>query len=296
MSDSPTAPTPRLVDAVRLQFRINHVNHRANANGLMLSPGDEVIVHTDQGRQLATIKGPTERQTVSGPPLPRVLRKLTERDRTIAEDNEQLERRALRFALEAVEDLDLSMKLIRVQAMHGGSRLLFYFTADQRVDFRALVRRLAAEFQTRIEMVQIGVRDSTQLIGGIGPCGRELCCSTFLDDFQPISIRMARQQGLTISPDKLTGMCGRLMCCLVYEQKVYRRLRSALPRAGQSVSTPDGEATVREVNLISKELTVALEDGATRRFHLRDVDRAAPARPSPEDLAPLWDGDPPRKR
>ncbi len=297
MSQEPLKPDEkRLVDVVRVQFRVNHVNHQANANGLLLSPGDDVIVHTDQGRQLATILSPVQRQTVTGPQLPRVLRQLGDHDQSIARDNRQLEGQALRFALQCIDDLQLPMKLIRTQAMHAGSRLLFYFTADGRVDFRALVRRLASQFNTRIEMIQIGVRDSAQMIGGIGPCGRELCCSTFLDDFDPISIRMARQQGLTLAPEKISGMCGRLMCCLVYEQKVYRRLSQRLPRAGQEVSTPQGPATVEQVNLISKKITVSLDNGNRRQFELQQLRRSTPLSGPSDDLTPLWEDGPPRKR
>src|SRR5690606_31916253 len=160
-----------------------------------------------------------------------------------AKTNENIERDAYRFGIERIRARNLPMTLIRAQFMQDGSKIVFYFRAEGRIDFRDLVKGLAHRFRARIEMHQIGVRDGARMLGGIGPCGRELCCSTFLDNFEPVSIRMAKDQGLTLNPKKVSGMCGRLMCCLVYEQQLYRRMRTRLPRSGQAVATEFGKGS-----------------------------------------------------
>ena len=291
----------RLADVTVVQFRINHLRHLVDARQLRLAPGDQVIVDAHHGPAIAEVVEPVERRLVDTE-IPQILRQASSQDIERADKNEALEKRAHRFALECIRNRRLEMKLVRTQYMQDGSRIVFYFSADGRIDFRALVRDLASEFRTRIEMRQIGVRDGAQMIGGIGPCGRELCCSTFLDHFQPVSIRMARQQGLTLNPSKISGMCGRLMCCLVYEQKIYRRLKSSLPRAGDEVRTEKGPATVCDVDVINRRVTVELTDDQ-RRITLPINDVAA-ATESDTDISShdgardekLWDGDPPRKK
>ncbi len=289
----------RLADIATVRLQLNHLRHDVDARQLQLCVGDQVIVDTRHGPTIAEVIEPVERRLVDSDIAP-ILRKATDSDIERAEANEALEERAHRFALECIRERNMEMKLVRTQCMHDGSRIVFYFNADGRVDFRALVRDLAAEFRTRIEMRQIGVRDGAQMLGGIGPCGRELCCSTFLDHFEPISIRMAREQGLTLNPSKISGMCGRLMCCLVYEQKVYRRMTSSLPRAGTSVRTERGEATVCEVDVINRRITVELEDDPRRiTLPIEEVscseDKPRPSAPDGEDVK-LWDGAPRRKK
>ncbi len=287
----------RLLDIVEVRYRDEHTRRRANARQLQAAPGDRVVVDAKFGPTIAEVLTDVERQFVDGEALPEVLRRATEADLEQLDEIDEREQEAYKFALERIRDRQLEMKLIRTQYIHDGSRLVFYFSADGRIDFRALVRDLAARFKTRIEMRQIGVRDGAQMLGGIGPCGRELCCSTFLDNFEPISIRMAKEQGLTLSPDKISGMCGRLMCCLVYEQKVYRRLKSRLPETGQVVSTENGMCEVHDVDVISRTVTVVTDDGTRRQLSLddiaavenRDVDAAT------GDDEKLWDDGPPRK-
>ncbi len=220
---------------------------------------------------IARVTGHVHRQLVDDPEIPRVLRKATDHDIKEADRNEEREREAYVFALKRIQARGLPMKLVRAQYMQDGSRIVFYFSADGRIDFRDLVKDLAHQFRTRIEMHQIGVRDGTRMIGGIGPCGRELCCSTFLENFAPVSIRMAKDQGLTLNPAKVSGMCGRLMCCLVYEQQLYRRMRKRLPRAGTSVKTPVGLGTVKEIDPINQRVTVILEDSNRKTFENDDV-------------------------
>ena len=189
------------------------------------------------------------------------------------------------------------MKLIRAQYMHDGSKVVFYFSADGRVDFRDLVKDLAHRFRTRIEMHQIGVRDGARMLGGIGPCGRELCCSTFLESFAPVSIRMAKSQGLTLNPRKVSGMCGRLMCCLVYEQQLYKRQRRRMPRPDTEVHTELGPGTITSVDVINERVTVELRDTNRHTLPLAEVSFEEPdahtvdrhAAPPPIDYD--WDDD-----
>lgn len=291
----------RLADVVAVQYRTNHLRRSADARQLHLSPGDQVVVDARYGPVVAEVVGPVQRRLVDDDELALVLRKATDDDLQRAEDNETLERRAHRFALECVRDHDLNMNLVRTHCIEDGSRIVFYFTADSRIDFRALVRDLAAEFRTRIEMRQIGVRDGAQLVGGIGPCGRELCCSTFLEHFEPISVRMARNQGLTVNPSRITGMCGRLMCCMVYEQKVYRRLKQSIPRSGQQVRIESGTAHIRDVDVVNRRVTVDTTDDRRLTLSLDDVipidndDESDSSHPAADDDK-LWDGEPPRKK
>ncbi len=297
---SPRNGGRRLTNIVRVETRLNHVKYEADARELRIEPGDQVIVDLRHGPVIADVVGVIQRKMVHRDATPRVLRCADESDLRRAESNEQLEDEAYRFALERIRARELKMKLVRTQAMQDRSRLVFYFTADGRIDFRKLVRDLARRFRTRIEMLQIGVRDGAQMLGGIGPCGRELCCSTFLDRFEPVSIRIAKEQGLTLSPDKISGMCGRLMCCLVYEQKVYRRIRSALPRSGQQVRTEFGEAKIRDVDVINrrvdadiigddKRVTLPIDEIAA----LDERDSKGSEKSSDKKL---WDGKPPRKK
>ncbi len=291
----------RLANVVPVRLRAEHLRRDADARQFHLSDGDAVVVESRFGPLLADVIGPVERKKVADDTLLRVLRKANDADLKRAEDNAELETTAYRFALERIRDRELPMKLIRTRVMQDRSRIIFYFSAEGRIDFRALVRDLAGRFKTRIEMRQIGVRDGAQLLGGLGPCGRELCCSTFLNNFEPISIRIAKDQGLTLNPDKISGMCGRLMCCLVYEQKLYRRLKTELPEAGRRVTTTAGDGVIDQIDVIARQVTVTLDDGQRRSVDLDDVELVDPGgrEESDEDQdteEKLWDGDPPRKR
>lgn len=261
----------RLINVVTVQYRTSHLRVVADARQLQLDPGEEVIVNTDRGHAIARVVSAVSRSLVEAGEVPQVLRRATDSDVLQAERNERNEREAYRFAIERIRTRKLPMKLVRTQCMHDGSKMVFFFSADGRVDFRDLVKDLAHKFRTRIEMFQIGVRDGTRMIGGIGPCGRELCCSSFLTHFEPISIRMAKDQGLTLNPRKISGMCGRLMCCLVYEQKVYRRMRKRLPRPGAEVVTPEGAGTVESMDIINQRITVSLADERRETFDLQDL-------------------------
>ena len=293
----------RLLNVVPIEYRVNHLKHLANARQLQLFEGDQVIVEGRYGPVIATVTGKLQRKVIDAEELPAVLRKANQADLKKARNNEELEDDAHRFALQCIETRQLPMKLIRTQCMQDGSRVVFYFSADGRVDFRALVRDLAKRFRTRIEMYQIGVRDGAQMLGGIGPCGRELCCSTFLDHFEPISIRMAKAQGITLSPDKISGMCGRLMCCLVYEQTLYRRLSTGLPNKGQDIDTEFGPASIQSVDVVNRRVTASFpSDGSTRTLPIEEINLVDDVTTTGPDSGPdlpaesLWEGSPPRKK
>src|SRR5690554_754603 len=261
----------RLYNVVQGCFRTNFVKYYFDARELQLAPGDQVIVRTERGPLIAKVTGQIQRRMLPAHSISQVLRKASESDIAQAERNESHERQAYRFCIERIRGRKLPMMLIRVQYMQDGSKIVFYFSAEGRIDFRDLVKDLAHRFRARIEMHQIGVRDGARMLGGIGPCGRELCCSTFLDNFDPVSIRMAKDQGLTLNPKKVSGMCGRLMCCLVYEQQVYRRMRKRLPRAGQKVRTDAGNGEILDLDVINRRVTVRLEDNNRRSFPVDEV-------------------------
>ncbi|CAN0519129.1 unnamed protein product, partial [Laminaria digitata] len=284
----------RLFNIVTVRFRTNFLKHDYNAQELQLRVGEEVIVETSRGPVIALVESHVHRRLLPANSIPRVLRKASEADLETAERNEEREEASYRFALERVRARKLPMKLIRAQYMHDGSKIVFYFSADGRIDFRDLVKDLAHRFRTRIEMHQIGVRDGARMLGGIGPCGRELCCSTFLESFAPVSIRMAKEQGLTLNPKKVSGMCGRLMCCLVYEQALYKKKRRKLPRPGTEVFTEMGEAVITSVDVINSRVTVELADTNRKiiplsqvAFEAQNLDMTVDA--DPAEPAYLWD-------
>lgn len=270
-SNRPFGGKKKLYNIATVQFRLGPTKHDADARELQLHVGQQVIVDTARGPVIAVVTSPIHRKVVPVDSLPKILRKATETDALQAEKNEDVERDAYRFGIERIRARKLPMKLIRAQFMQDGSKIVFYFSAEGRIDFRDLVKDLAHRFRARIEMHQIGVRDGARMLGGIGPCGRELCCSTFLDNFDPVSIRMAKDQGLTLNPKKVSGMCGRLMCCLVYEQQVYRRMRTRLPRAGQRVNTDTGPAEILDVDVINRRVTVRFDDNNRRSLPVDEV-------------------------
>ncbi len=220
--------------------------------GLQVSVGDHVIVETARGIESGEVA--TANHEVSDElivkPLKRVVRKANEHDLAVIEENSRLEKDAFRICEEKIAKHRLDMKLVAVEYAFDHSKILFYFSADGRIDFRELVKDLASVFRTRIELRQIGVRDEAKMIGGLGYCGRPLCCTTFLDDFQPVSINMAKEQGLSLNPSKISGTCGRLMCCLKYESEAYKELIRSSPKVDTEVDTPQGRGTVMDVSLL----------------------------------------------
>ena len=232
-----------------------------NPNGLVLEKGQNVIVETARGIEYGEVATPnssvTEEKIVA--PLKDVIRVATEEDTTTFLENEKKSEEAFKICEEKIIKHGLDMKLIDVEYTFDNTKLLFYFTADGRIDFRDLVKELAAIYKTRIELRQIGVRDEVKMLGGYGMCGRELCCCNHLADLNPVSIKMAKEQGLSLNPTKISGVCGRLMCCLKHEQDVYEEKLSRLPSPGSIVKTPEGTGTGEDVEVLKEMVKVKIK-------------------------------------
>ncbi len=228
---------------------------------LQVKKGDKVIVETARGVEFGTVVAGVKEveDNEITQPLKSVLRVATDEDKRNEEKNRQKEKEAFDLCLEKIRKHELDMKLINAEYTFDGNKILFYFTADGRIDFRDLVKDLAAVFRTRIELRQIGVRDETKLRGGIGVCGRPLCCHTYLADFAPVSIKMAKEQNLSLNPTKISGACGRLMCCLTNEEETYEVLNSKLPAIGDTVTTPEGlKGEVQSVGVLRQQVRVVV--------------------------------------
>ncbi len=225
--------------------------------------GDTVIVETARGKEMGeAVTGPTEVADEDIiPPLRPVIRVATAEDIAHKEENAAREKDAFVICKQKIAEHQLPMKLVSCEYTFDNAKLLFYFTSDSRVDFRALVKDLASVFHVRIELRQIGVRDEARMMGGLGICGRPLCCSQFLGDFHPVSIKMAKEQNLSLNPTKISGACGRLMCCLQYEEEYYEKTSRAMPRVGKMVHTPDGDGPVADVNILKETVRVRLSKG-----------------------------------
>jgi cell fate regulator YaaT (PSP1 superfamily) len=224
------------------------------------NPGDYVIVDTSRGQtfgQVITGMRETDEELIEAPLKP-ILRIATEEDGMHMRENEAFEKKAFDICYRKIKEHQLEMKLVQVEQTFDNSKLVFYFTANGRVDFRSLVKDLASVFHTRIELRQIGVRDEARMIGGLGPCGLPICCGAFLGDFQPVSIKMAKEQNLSLNPTKISGVCGRLMCCLKFEDEHYVQARKRMPKMGKDVETPDGFGTVVDLNILKETVSVRI--------------------------------------
>ncbi len=260
-----------MINVVGVRFRSAGKVYYFDPGDIELSDGDKVIVETVRGLECGEVVGeprPVSEEEVAQP-LKKAIRKATPEDEAAVEENQEKERRAFKTGLEKITAHGLPMKLVDVEYTFDGSKIIFFFTADGRVDFRELVKDLAGVFRTRIELRQIGVRDEAKMIGGLGPCGRPLCCATFLRDFEPVSIRMAKDQNLSLNPTKISGICGRLMCCLKYEHDVYRDLRQGLPTVGSEIETETGAGKITELDVLRGVATVKMQDGKTARVDVR---------------------------
>jgi len=230
-------------------------------NGMEIAQDTAVIVETIRGAEYGIVALSNREANVSSlnQPIRKVLRVATPADEEQEESNRQKEAEARAICLDKIKDHKLDMHLVDVELSFDLSKIIFYFTSDGRVDFRELVKDLAATFKMRIELKQIGVRDEAKALSGIGICGRGICCATFLDEFQPVSIKMAKDQGLSLNPTKISGLCGRLMCCLKYEESTYNELSSGMPGQGDLVRTPDGDGDVLSVNILRQTAKVSVK-------------------------------------
>ena len=251
-----------MIEVVGVRFRRAGKVYYFSPGKLNIKKGQHVIVETARGVEYGEVvlgkKKVPENKVVM--PLKTVIRIATPEDDKVEEDNRLKEKKAAPIALEKIAKHGLKMKLIDVEYTFDNNKILFYFTADGRIDFRELVKDLASVFRTRIELRQIGVRDEAKTLGGVGICGRELCCSSYMGDFVPVSIKMAKEQNLSLNPTKISGICGRLMCCLKYEQDTYEYLNSKLPSVGDTVTTSDGyRGQVQSVNVLRQQVKVLVE-------------------------------------
>ena len=280
-----------MTKVIGVRFKANGKSYYFSPGDLELQQGDYVIVETARGTECGEVaKGPHDVPDSSiVKPLKTVTRMADAVDVRRMQQNRADEKRAFSVCEERIAKHKLDMKLVDVEYTLDRNKILFYFTADGRIDFRDLVKDLAGVFRTRIELRQIGVRDESKMLGGLGICGQPFCCSRFLRDFQPVSIKMAKEQGLSLNPAKISGSCGRLMCCLAYEQPAYEYLNRITPGVGSIVKTPEGVGAVVESNVISGTLRVRMDPPATgfKTFHKDECQylrggKRAPIAPDPE--------------
>jgi len=250
-----------------IKFRTSQKHYYFDPNGVDIESGDYVVVETSRGIELGIVRGGmievSEKEF--GKTIRPILRKATPEDIETERVNMERRKEAVRHCKQKIEEYDLEMKLIDAEYTFDGAKLIFYFTSEKRVDFRELVKDLAGHFRMRIELRQVGVRDETRILGGFGNCGRELCCKGWLTDFEPVSIKMAKVQNLSLNPGKISGCCGRLMCCLKYENDVYLELKEGMPDVGEVVETKDGKARVCDADIFNGTVRVKyIEEERTR--------------------------------
>jgi len=231
------------------------------AHDTTLKNGETVIVEVDRGTDYGQVATDPVLVEHVDPSAKKIVRPADEKDLQQIEENRTKAKEASRTCSRKIDEHKLEMKLVGAEYAFDRSKILFYFTAEGRVDFRELVKDLAKVFKARIELRQIGVRDEAKMLGGFGPCGRELCCCRFLKDFEPVTIKMAKDQNLSLNPPKISGLCGRLMCCLSYEHKFYKEISRGLPREGERIETPEGRGKVSSINIFKRQAAVVLEDG-----------------------------------
>ena len=265
-----------MAEVIGVRFKEVGKVYYFDPNGIQMKKGDMAIVETARGVECGEVA--MENREIEDKdivhPLKKMIRKATQGDLKKVEENRKKERHAFEICEKKILDHKLEMKLVDVEYTFDNNKILFYFTADGRVDFRELVKDLASVFRTRIELRQIGVRNEAKMMGGLGICGRPFCCTSFLGEFQPVSIKMAKEQGLSLNPVKISGTCGRLMCCLKYEQAAYSDLLRTTPKNGAVVNTPEGRGVVVDVNLLTGMLKVRMDrapEAAPMSFHAKQV-------------------------
>ena len=276
-----------MASVIGVRFRNAGKLYYFDPGPLWPTAGDAVIVETVRGMEYGeVVTGVREvSDELITPPLKKVIRIATGEDAQHQRENEAKEKDALALCQKKINEHRLQMKLVSCEYTFDNSKILFYFTADKRVDFRVLVKDLASVFRTRIELRQIGVRDEAKMMGGLGICGRPVCCAAFLGDFQPVSIKMAKEQNLSLNPTKISGVCGRLMCCLKYEEDHYEATRKRMPKVGKEVITPDGNGVVVDLNILKETVRVRIPkgDGTEQKdYALADVQRVTPPQRAPK--------------
>lgn len=270
---------------VGIRFREGCKIYHFDPGDHFLKKGEHVIVRTEQGTGLGVVVHGIQLRDLQIHPgkLKKIQRPATPEEISRYRGNLEREQEAKRFCLERIKDHGLEMNLVDVDYFYDASKIIFYFTADGRVDFRELVKDLVRQLKARVELRQIGVRNQAKMVGGLGNCGREVCCATFLSDFHPVSVRMAKEQNLSLNPTKISGACGRLMCCLKFEYETYRQLRKDMPKIGKKIDTPEGRGKVIRQNILGRTITVLLENGKETEIVLGPVEETSTATPPPDE-------------
>lgn len=258
-----------------IRFKDKGKVYSFDAADVVLKEGDMVIVDTESGSAMGVVVNGVRALPHDKLPhnLRKVVRRATDEDMKSHEENLKTEEEALEFCMEKIRERNLSMKLVDVEAIFDKNKLVFYFTAENRVDFRELVKDLVQKYKVKIELRQIWVRSEARICGGIGMCGRELCCSSFLNNFAVVSIKMAKEQNMLLNPEKISGLCGRLMCCLAFEHENYARAKKNMPKCGKSVTTPEGKGKVVRQNILEEMVVVDLGDGKEVEISVHDLPR-----------------------
>lgn len=269
---------------VGIQLRKNGKIYDFDSGHFVLKKGTKVVVNTEQGQAVGIVclepRVPEEKAPVR--PLKKVYRLANENDLEKFKKNCKYEKDTYDYCYEKIRGKKLPMNLVAAERLFDGSKIIIYFSADERIDFRELVKDLVQKFHTRIEMKQIGVRHQAKMVGGLGTCGRELCCSSHLNSFKPVSIKMAKQQNLSLNPSKISGMCGRLMCCLTYEFDYYNKAKKGLPKVGKTVDTPHGKGKVLRQNLLRNKMTVLLESREEIEISCDEITKTKPDKKGPK--------------
>jgi cell fate regulator YaaT (PSP1 superfamily) len=286
-----------LMDVIGVKLHDSGAITDYDCQDMIFEQGEEVIVETGRGLALGKVVVPTTRRFLRRDKIHRVIRKASVNDMRQRERNLVKEQEAKAMCQASIDRMHLRMKLIKVDYLHGGNKAIFYFSAEDRVDFRDLVRDLARRLHIRVEMRQIGVRDASRMLGGIGSCGLRLCCNRYIREFAPVSIRMAKDQDLVLNPEKVSGLCGRLMCCLAYEDEVYREAARSMPRVGRRVITPKGEGRIRDRDVLMRVVRVQIsEEPGLHEFSVEEIQPAGnpTARRDEPGEGPGEDGGPAR--
>ncbi len=264
-----------ITSIVGVRFKDKGKVYSFEATGVVLEEGDNAIVNTESGPAMGSVA--TGIHSLAHDKLPRTLRKVvrkaTDEDMKVHEENIAMEHEAFEFCMERIGERNLSMRLVDVETLFDKSKLVFYFTAESRVDFRELVKDLVRKYKTRIELRQIWVRSEARIYGGIGMCGREICCASFLNNFAPVSIKMAKEQNMLLNPEKISGLCGRLMCCLAFEHEQYMEAKKNMPKCGKMVVIPGGRGKVLRQNVLERMVVVDLGDGREVEVPVDEIQR-----------------------
>jgi len=263
-----------MIKVAGVKFKTAGKIYDFNSSAFVLKEGDPVIVETDQGLGFGKIVIPPVEVEDKGRKLKQIVRMATKEDFIKREKIKETEKQAFDFCIRCIDDLGLLMNLFSVESTFDRNKLTFFYTADGRIDFRELIKLLVKEFSLRIEMRQVGIRNLSKHCGGIGKCGRELCCSSFMHTFEPVSIKMAKEQGLSLNPAKISGVCGRLMCCLTFENETYKSLKCEMPKLGKTISVEEGKGKVVRQNVLKGSISIRLEDNTEIEKKIQQLDTA----------------------